>query len=120
MLASLVVTLAYMLACLAYLVFTRAYMLACLTCLVFTRAYRLAYLACLCVRVLSMLACFTCLPAHMSYMLAVLKTCLRASVLGIFVCLIYFTFEICNSKNFYKEEFGFYWNPSRSRKGPLK
>ena len=105
---------------LACLVFTRDYMLACLACLVFTRAYMLACLACLCVCVLSMLACFTFLPAHMSYMLAVLKTCLRASVLGIFVCLIYFTFEICNSKNFYKEEFGFYWNPSRGRKGPLK
>ena len=43
----------------------------------------------------------------MSYMLAVL-TLLRACVLRILVCLIYFTFEKLNPKNSFKEEFAFY------------
>ena len=70
----------------------------------------MAYLACLRVRFLSMFACFMSLRAHMSYMLGVLKylTYLRACVLGNLVCLIYFTFEKLNSKNYFTEEFAFY------------
>ena len=49
----------------------------------------------------------------MSYIHAVLKylTWLRACVLGIIICLIYFTFEKLNSENSYIEEFGFYLEP---------
>ena len=67
-------------------------------------------LVCLRVRLLSMFACFMSLRVHMSYRLAVLKypTCLRVCVLGILICLIYFTFEKLDSKNSYIEELGFY------------
>ena len=56
-----------------------------------------------------MLACFVPLRAHMSYVVAVLKyrTRLRACVLGILICLIYFIFQKLSFKNCYKEEFNF-------------
>ena len=61
-------------------------------------------------RVLSVLACFLSLRAYMSCMLTVLKhlTFLRACVLGIHFCLIYFILEKLNSKNLYLEELEFY------------
>ena len=57
-----------------------------------------------------MFACFMSLLAHMPYMLAALKylTCLRPCMLGILVCLIFFTFEKLNFKKTYIEQFGLY------------
>ena len=57
-----------------------------------------------CLRVLACLLVMS-LRAQMSYMLAVLKhfTYLRACVLGILKCLVYFTFEKLISKNSYVE-----------------
>ena len=56
--------------------------------------------------VLTYLACMCALPTYMSFMLAVLRyfTRLRACVLGVFVCLICFTFlEVKSQKFLYRK-----------------